>query len=163
MLFYAQFHSTPRTVAFFIQIPCSEVNQIGNNVADIGTHVGDLDFNNYFLWLFPTPGLIPERVIAFYRFPILFKFSLCTLDGHIGQFMQLTVPAQSGNKTGIVLCFAPLHKINRGKMPVAPDNDHPIGPLLSDMTNDLLQQGSNIVLFTPSTRFQNGGDQLTLE
>ena len=45
-------------------------------------------------------------------------------------------------------------------MTVPPDNDHGIGPLLSDVTNDLLQQGGNIALLISSARFKNGGDQL---
>lgn len=39
---------------------------------------------------------------------ILLKLPFCTLDDYIGQFMQLTVPTQSGNITGIVLVIAPL-------------------------------------------------------
>lgn len=87
----------------------------------------------------------------------------CTLDGPIGQFMQFIIPAQSGNKTSIILCFAPLHQISRSKVTVASDNDHRIGSLFSDTANDLIQQGSNIVLYTLSARFQNGGDQIALQ
>ena len=79
------------------------MNQIGYNVANIGTQIGDLNFDNYLLGFYPTPGLVPERVVTFYRFAVLLKLPFRTLDGYIGQFMQLTVPAQSGNKAGIVL------------------------------------------------------------
>jgi hypothetical protein len=113
------------------------MNQFGNNVTDIGSLFGDLDFYNYSLWLCPTPGLIPERVVAFYRFPILPKFPLCTHDGYICQFMQLNVPAQSGNITGIVLAIAPLHEICICNMAINPDDDYHIGLLLLEVANDL--------------------------
>ena len=48
------------------------------------------------------PELVPERVVAFYRFAVLLKFPLCILDGYIGQLMQLTVSTQSGNIFGFI-------------------------------------------------------------
>lgn len=53
------------------KVLCPEMDQFSNNIADFGIHVEDLDFDDYLLEFYPTPGLEPKRVLRFYRFAVL--------------------------------------------------------------------------------------------
>ena len=163
MLFDPQFCRTSCTVALFIQGLCSELNQVGDDVADIGSHGGYFDLNDHLLWIAPGSGLVRERMVAFNVLAVLLIFSFRTYDGCCRQLMQLPVSAHPSDVTGIVLFFTPAHKIGGSKMAITTNNDHRIGPFLSEMKDQLFQKRGNIGLLTPSARFEDRGDQLTRE
>lgn len=163
MLLDPQFHSTSGTVAFFIQIFCPELNQVGNYIPDIGSHFGDLNLDNHLLWLGPASGLVRKRMVSFDVLAVLLKFPFSRFNGCRCHLMQSRVSTHSGDVTSIILLFTPPHKIRRSKMAVTPNNDYCIDPFFPEVKNQLFQKRGNITLLTSSSRLEDRGNQLARE